>query len=209
MHAAVSTLPSDLAQIERDLWFELARAAREPGHEWRQMSLATTAADGWPDTRTVVLRECDPEERRLRFYTDARAGKAKQLLADPRGTLVAWSAQLSWQLRLRCQFDVITSGLSVASRWARIRLTPGAQDYLFPLAPGEELREDEAIYGPSALTSSVQEVGGWQPHPNTVAHHHFAVLCADVVSIDWLELAPRIHRRARFDSGGSARWLAP
>jgi hypothetical protein len=44
--------------------------------------------------------------------------------------------------------------------------------------------------------------------PAPLEHHHFAVLTAQVMVVDWLELGAPRHRRARFDAKGAA-WLAP
>ncbi|MEY2685818.1 MAG: hypothetical protein RL375_16, partial [Pseudomonadota bacterium] len=106
-----------------------------------------------------------------------------------------------WQLRLRCRFDVATRGLGVASRWARIRCTPAAQDFLFPLPSGTAM--------PQALppAGSAAEVNAAAPPPS-LEHHHFAVLTARVEVVDWLELGAPRHRRARFDATG-ASWIAP
>jgi hypothetical protein len=90
------------------------------------------------DARTVILREIDVDERRMRIYTDERAGKVTQLRKHPLGTLVMWSPKLGWQLRWRVRLDVQNSGLAVSSRWAQIRLSPAAQDYLSPVPPGAE-----------------------------------------------------------------------
>lgn len=216
MQAAALRPTSDLAQIEHEIWDELSRAARQPTHAWRRMVLSTQADDGWPDARTVVLRECRSDDQRLYVYTDARSVKVRQLQNDERAMLVAWSADLGWQLRLRCHIRPVTSGLSVASRWARIRLTPAAQDYLFPLPPGsdlpgepsEQLPDDDRegwLDSQPALPADLADV----EHPNTVPHHNFAVLEIEVLSVDWLSLAPHGHRRARFEAGGTRRWLAP
>lgn len=197
MHAVVCSSPPDLLQIEQDIWDELQRSVQQSGHGWHRMAMASQAEDGWPDARTVVLRECLPEERQLMIYTDARSAKVRQLERDPRVTLVGWSNQLCWQLRLRCRVEFSHAGLAVTSRWARIRLTPGAQDYLSPLPPGSELA--------APMTDGVAE----PRHANTIAHHHFGVLTATVESIDWLELGAHHHRRALFESGGRHRWLTP
>ncbi|MEY4753252.1 MAG: hypothetical protein RJA44_927 [Pseudomonadota bacterium] len=205
MHAKPYLSPADLGQIERQIWAELERAAHDPGHDWRRLTLATVTPEGLPDARTVVVRECDVDARQLLIYTDARSPKVRQLRQQPGAVLVACAPGWRWQLRLRCSIEVQTAGLSVASRWATIRLTPGAQDYLFPQAPGQELAPDELDDDSEELPS----LSGTGAHPNTIAHHHFCVLTATVQSIDWLELAPQGHRRALFESNGRRCWLAP
>ena len=182
-----------LPEIEAALWRELSRAVRDRHHAWRLATLATVAAnvDGvQPEARIVVLRDCDRDARRLLVYTDARSAKARQAERRPQGVLVVWSESLGWQLRLNVALTLHTSGLQVSSRWAQLKLTPAAHDYLSPLAPGSPL------------------VGGEVPAPERESRGHFAVLECQVLSTDWLELHREGHRRARFDAEG-ARWITP
>ena len=180
-----------LAEIETALWQELTRAPRDKHHEWRTFVMATVDGQA-ADARTVVLREVDADARRLTIYSDARAAKLPQLQAHPVGTLVLWSSRLSWQLRLRVQLHAQTEGLAVASRWARLKLSPAAQDYLSPLAPGVPLPDQKDASPPAARAE----------------RGCLAVITATVLSADWLELHPAGHRRARFAEGQGA-WLAP
>ncbi|MEY4751422.1 MAG: hypothetical protein RIQ60_3636 [Pseudomonadota bacterium] len=188
---------ADLRRVELELWRELLQAPTQREHGWRHMVMASLGPHG-VDARTLVLRECDDVARTLVFYTDARSPKLDQLRAQPRAMLVAWSAALGWQLRLSCLFEVATHGLGVASRWARIRCTPAAQDYLFPIASGTRLDPSS----PMPVSGAAHGGGG------ELEHHHFAVMSAQVLEIDWLELGAPLHRRARFDDQGAC-WLAP
>jgi pyridoxamine 5'-phosphate oxidase len=99
---------------------------------------------------------------------------------------VMWSPVLGWQLRLAVSLQVETSGLAVSSRWARLKISPAAQDYLAPRAPG------------AAISTA----------PERESRAHFAVVTAQVQSMDWLSLDPSGHRRAIFDQQG-ARWVQP
>jgi pyridoxamine 5'-phosphate oxidase len=187
--------PATLDEIDAALWRELEAATGQRDHEWRQPVLATTDGE-LADARVVVLREVDTGARLLRLYTDERAGKVLQLTRHPMGTIVAWSRALGWQLRCRVALSMMTSGLAVSSRWARIRLTPAAQDYLSPLPPGAALDTGRS----APVDGPVGDAG--------VARAAFAVIEAQVVSIDWLELHPQGHRRARFGASGG-HWLQP
>jgi hypothetical protein len=176
-----------LAQVEAQVWQELQRAAQQREHAWRTLVLATVH-EGEAQARTVLLREVDAAARALLFFTDARSAKVAQIAAQPVGTLLCWSAPLGWQLRLRVQLQVQDSGLQVSSRWARLKLTPAAQDYLSPLPPGSPL--------------------GGHGAPERATRNHFAVVTAQVLSMDWLELHADGHRRAHFGADGAA-WLQP
>lgn len=181
---------SDLSEIEAAVWRELALAPHDKQHAWRTPVLATTDGE-IGDARTVVVREVNPDEKLITIYTDRRATKVAQLNAHPLGTLVMWSESLSWQLRCRVRLSLETSGLAVFSRWAKIKLSPGAQDYLSPLPPGSAL--------------------GDEPEPTGLdrgALPFFAVMEAEVTSIDWLELHADGHRRVLIDGNG-ARWVQP
>ncbi len=177
-----------LAEIEAAVWQELVRAAQDKSHAWRLPVLATADA-GVPDARTVVLRDVLPQQQELLIYTDARSAKARQLQVQPAGVLVMWSPVLSWQLRLRVNLTLETSGLRVSSRWAQLGMSAAANDYLAPLPPGT------AVSQPLA--------------PTRGSRSHFALITAHVVALDWLELSPSGHRRALFDDNEGARWVTP
>lgn len=185
-----------LAEIERAVWRELELAPQDREHEWRTPVLAT-AAGGEVDARTVVLREVCAEQREFLIYTDARSRKVAQMQEQPHGVLVMWRPALGWQLRCRVRLESQTSGLAVSSRWAQLQLTPGAQDYLSPLPPGSPLER------PGSAAEAVPP-----PSRELPPRHHFAMISAQVESIDWLELHRAGHRRAAFDAQG-ARWLQP
>ena len=156
-------------------------------HEWRTPVLATTGLDGLAQARTVVLRAANASTSQLVFFTDSRSPKASELHATPDAAFVFWSKRLNWQLRARVLTKLHSKGDMVESAWERIRQSPAAGDYLSPGPPG------------SALASCADVA---------TAAHHLAVVVAQVESIDWLELAPEGHRRARL-SASTQEWLVP
>jgi len=183
----------DLASIHAACWQGLARAAQTRDHPWRLLALATVADHGpevaaSAELRHVVLREVDTDARALLFFTDARSPKVAQLRRHPLATLLVWDPAPGWQLRLRVQLSVATSGLAVSSRWARLKMSPAAHDYLSPLPPGTPVA---------------------RPDPERGSREHFAVVTAEVHALDWLELHADGHRRARFDASGRGEWLTP
>jgi len=187
--SATAPLADDtLATIEARVWQELAKTATDRGHAWRVATLATVNPQGEADARSVVIREVDVDAHELVFYTDARSPKMAQFTQRPQGVLVMWSAALGWQLRLTVHLSAETSGLAVSSRWAHLKMTPAAYDYLSPLPPGSE------------LPSSTPERG---------TREHFAVVTATVQRVDWLGLRRDGQRRALFSSTARPRWLQP
>ncbi len=134
----------------------------------------------------MVLREVDTAARKLVFYTDERSPKVAQMQAHPHGTLLCWSQPLAGSCGCACTWRS-RPGLAVSSRWARMKLSPAAQDYLSPLPPGTPGAER---YEPERATR--EPLRGDRRR---------------VLSIDWLELHADGHRRALFGAGGA--WLQP
>ena len=190
----LTTLDAVLAEV----WRQMTLAVHDKTHAWRTAVLATRDEEA-VDARTVVLREVRSDERQVLFYTDPRANKVRQLLAQPRAVLVLWSPGLAWQLRMRVDLTLHTQGLDVTSRWARVKMSPSVQDYLSPLPPG-------AVLADGGASRPIDQVSLSEGHPDSDVF--FGVVVAQVHSLDWLELGPQGHRRACFDTQG-AHWLQP
>ena len=186
---------STLDDIDAAIWRELQECARQRTHAWRTPVLATTDLRGHADARLLVVREVEPVARLIRFFTDARSPKQAQVKLRPQGVLVMWSPVLNWQLRLAVSLQLQFAGPAVSSRCERMKSSRSASDYVSTLPPGNPLGDDVARLSEDAAAKS-------EPSGN------FALLDANVQSIDWLELSEQGHRHARFDADG-ARWLQP
>jgi general stress protein 26 len=176
--------------IRQRIWVELQRATHDRHHEWRTPVLATVGLDGLPGARTVVLRQAEAGSACLAFYTDSRSPKVAELMAAPHASFVFWSKRLSWQLRVHAHITVQTSGPQVDEVWERMRQSPAAGDYLAAAAPGALLP------------------GASEPPAPAGLQHHLAIVTAQVLAIDWLELARTGHRRAAL-TGTTFEWRVP
>ncbi len=83
-----------LALFER--WFQEAVAAQVPFADG--MVLATSAPDGQPSARTVLLKRFDA--RGFAFYTSYQSRKAEELEANPSAALLFWWPELHRQVRV-------------------------------------------------------------------------------------------------------------
>ena len=116
--------------------------------------------------------------------------KVSEIAKEPKVIFVFWSARLNWQLRVRAVISVATEGPELQTIWQQVMQSASAADYLASTAPGTE-RPD-----------------GYTTAQNLSGHHHFALLNAQVLQMDWLELGPGGHRRARL-SADTWQWLTP
>jgi len=188
----MDTLLEAAEDIREQIWKELVRATHDRHHAWRTPVLASTTHEAGVNARTVVLRRVQPSQRLLEIYTDQRSAKVGELLAHPRACLVFWSQRLHWQLRVQADCAIQTDGAEVTSRWQTVRQTKSAGDYMTRLAPGSAVAEADVDDG---VTKNSDE-------------HHFAIVQARVIEIDWLELGRSQHRRARWVDD-AWQWLTP
>ena len=178
-------------EIRQQIWKELGRATQDRHHAWRTPVLATASADDVVNARTVVLRNVDVRACLLQIFTDVRSAKLTEITHQPTALFVFWSSRLHWQLRVRVSILRLTDGPQLESLWERVRQSSSASDYLSPSAPGSPLYPDASL-----CLDANQKIS------------NFAVLNAQVLELDWLELASTGHRRAKI-TADTWDWLTP
>jgi len=107
--------------------------ARCDGDTTPLMTLSTIDADGYPDSRHVLLSRCDAEGR-IAFHTDSRSRKAAELAAVPRASVAVVWPGLARQL-------VVTGDVVVQNETGQREAYARRSRYLQLLA---WLNEDEA-----------------------------------------------------------------
>ncbi|RIA47230.1 pyridoxamine 5'-phosphate oxidase family protein [Dichotomicrobium thermohalophilum] len=187
---------NDLDRSLRAAWSLLACGVKDrkaPAHT----PVLATNGDSGPRVRTVVLRACDPETRRLRFHTDRRSHKVAEIAADPAGAVHVYDPKQKVQLRLDCQLSVHIGDELAQEAWAATR-DFSRVCYQVMQGPGEAVSDPREV--PFSADDSKD---GWD---------HFAVISALVTRIEWLYLAAHGHRRAEFlwqEGDWHGRWLVP
>ena len=208
-HSPAVTADTPELALERRIWQELRRAALDRHHEWRTPVVASIDASGAPQARTVVLRHVDATTRQLTFYTDTRSPKAEQLRSQANMACVFWSKRLNWQLRIRASATVVSEGAAVDAIWDKLKQSPSAADYLSTAVPGSPLHADSGRQSQEqSQQRSEHQSQTRQSQPGQGQNHHLAVVIADVIEIDSLELARTGHRRARL-VGSAIEWCVP
>lgn len=184
----------DLSGFERWCWSLVSRGVKDRRSPFHTPTLATVGDDGRPDLRTLVLRGANEGERTLRFHTDRRAGKLRQIVAEPRVAVHFYDAGRKLQLRMdgRASFETADAGTG-AEAWERTRDFSRACYRVQP-APGSVIEEGHAYAMPN------------EPRDAEEGRENFAVLLVRVDEVEALYLAASGHRRARF---GDATWLVP
>lgn len=181
----LSSLPATLETV----WHRLHVGVTNRQAIAHQPVLATAGPEG-AEARMVILRAANRPDAVLEFYSDLRATKVDELMAQPRASILIWDAPALLQIRLRARIEVL-SGEAVEDRWQAIH-GPGRTLYGGTPEPGAPLSV------PAAHT----------PGPDRAA---FAVLRAHLTEIETLHLRPDHHRRALFTAANAWQggWRAP
>lgn len=186
--------PTWLAQFEAWLADALASGMPEP----HAMVLATAAGDGAPGARTVLLRGVD--ERGLRFNTNYRSRKGRELGANPRATLLFPWYGLQRQVILDGDVERATAEESdayFAQRPRASRIAAAASPQSEPIAGRDELErrfaELEAEYEGVDDPPRPDHWGGYLVVPRAVEF--------------WQGRRNRLHDRLRFRRGDGGEWV--
>jgi hypothetical protein len=187
----------DLDLLETAIWQLLARGAADAKHAFKLCSLATVTAQGQPDTRMVVLRQCHKALKTLSFHTDARSGKMGQLAVQPQACMLFWDPKQSLQLRVygTAQLHHLNQ-----TALAKVQNLPAGQKTLF---------------GFEAAPGSVRVATGVSPTYNEdLVAPNFCWISLQATRIDALHLGRTgVHTRAGFtyadDNTITRHWLVP
>ena len=178
-------------------WACLAAGASDRRSPLHTPSIASVDVEGFPAVRTVVLRAFDERSRNLSFHTDIRSQKCTEIARTPRIAVLFYDPDWKIQLRLSCAAQVHHGDEIAAESW-RLSQPMSRVCYAQMLAPGAELRSPDSA-DPSSLAGAE-------------AFDHFAVVRAEIVTLEWLYLAASGHRRAIFDWRSDEirmRWVVP
>lgn len=181
-----------------------AAQRKSPGHV---PTVGTVDRDGSPQLRIMVLREADRPNRRLRFHTDCRSAKVDELGTGGAASVLIYDPVEKIQLRLTCCTRIEFDGADVDTAWQQ-STTFARRCYMAVAVPGSDsLRPSSGLpkFIESKQPTEVELIG---------ARQNFAILCLEVVSLEWLYLANAGHRRARWywdevNEDWSGTWLVP
>ena len=194
----------DLDAIAGFAWAELVNAATDRDSQLRHAQLATIGAQGWPQSRTVILRHGDAERREVGFHTDRRSAKLAEMVADTSVALTAYDRARGLQVRLWGQANPHMGDTRAEAAWATLP-PPLRTPYRAQHPPGTPLDAPEvaeAIRTPDNPDNPDSPDNGFE---------NFAFVVIRVVRLEWLQLRPTGHRRARFEwtTRWEGRWLTP
>ncbi len=181
-----------------DIAQRLARGVADRRSAFHVPTVATIGIDGRPRLRTVVLRGFEPGAMTLRFHTDMRSQKMRELERDPRIAMHFYDPVAKLQLRVEGVAQLHGDDAMAESAWSMSQSMSRACYAVMP-GPGEAIAKPADYVLPTT------------PEQAMPGRANFTAVVVAIDSIEWLYLAHRGHRRALFSRGDAwaGQWLVP
>ena len=194
----MENLLNNPVEIYNQIWFFLEEGVKDRNSPFHTPTLITLENNDIPSARTLVLRGVDREKKILRFHTDKRSKKIKQINSNPNSVIHIYSQHEKLQLRFKSNLTLHAEGSFVNDAW-------------------------EKSYGMSRICYQVSDTPGsvinnqneyeYTPKENHDGKDNFVVILAEIIEIEWLYLSCEGHRRAKFiydtDNKLKLSWLVP
>ena len=184
----------DLAEIQNKYWSMLEDAVTNRSSPFR-IPVFMCSNNDEIDGRIVVLRKSDRENNLLQFHTDLRSPKVNILKNNNNASLLFYDKEEKIQLRVKVECEINNQNSVTEASWKKTQHI-SRRCYLTDSPPGTMISKLEDF----DYTMEQSEDG----------YKNFTVIKCYIKSIEWLYLAAKGHRRAKFDfKTNKNSWLVP
>ena len=192
----------DFSEIKKKIWLMLDDAVTNRNSQFRIPTFICGNQSDF-DGRIVVLRKSDQSNNLLQFHSDIRSDKIEKLKKNPNAALLFYDKEEKIQVRLKVECIVNHKKNVTKESWSKTQHI-SRKCYLVDNGPGTESDIPTSGLKPELdnfeFTMEQSEEG----------YKNFTVIQCKVKSIEWLYLAAKGHRRARFDiKTNKDTWLVP
>jgi pyridoxamine 5'-phosphate oxidase len=199
-----NTVPyyEDFTEIKNKIWLMLDNAIKDRGSPFRIPVFICGGQDTF-DGRIVVLRKSDRENNIIQYHSDIRSNKIAKLKANKNAAMLFYDKEEKIQVRLKVECTVNHKNNITKQSWLKTGHM-SRKCYLVDNGPGTESETPTSGLKPELdnfeFTMEQSEVG----------YENFTVIQCKIKSMEWLYLAAKGHRRARFDLEiNKDTWLIP
>lgn len=182
----------------------ISRGVKEGKDDFHTM-IFSNIQNGRVESRCVVLRDFDKENKTLAFNTDIRSPKVEAIQKNPETHCLFYHFKEKTQLRIATYSTIHYNDDLHSIGWENTAIS-SRKCYLTKYAPSQSIEKmDDGI--PGHLLAKIPSV-----NESELGKVNFAVIINKIVSIDWLYLSSGGHNRARYDFNNNPikkSWLAP
>ena len=192
----------NLEEIQNKYWSMLDDAVTNRGSPFR-IPVFMCANQDEIDGRIVVLRKTDRKNNLLQFHTDFRSPKVKILKNNDKASLLFYDKEEKIQLRVKVNCEINNQNSITEESWKKTQHI-SRRCYLTDSPPGT-ISENPT----SGMISQLEDFD-YTMEQSEEGYKNFTVIKCKIKSAEWLYLAAKGHRRAKFDFENSKNsWLVP
>ena len=192
----------NLEEIQNKYWSMLDDAVTNRASPFR-IPVFICAHQDQIDGRIVVLRKSDRENNLLQFHTDFRSPKVDILKKNNKASLLFYDKEEKIQLRVKIECEINNQNSTTKESWKKTQHI-SRRCYLTDSPPGTNSDN------PTSGMISKLENFDYTIEQSEKGFKNFTVIKCKIKSIEWLYLAAKGHRRAKFDLDDKKNdWLVP
>ena len=192
----------DFKEIKKKIWSMLDDAVTNRSSQFRiPVFICGDQSDF--DGRIVVLRKSDQINYLVQFHSDIRSDKILKLKNNKNASLLFYDKEEKIQVRLKVECIINHDNEITKESWSKTGHI-SRKCYLVDNGPGTE--------SPTPTSGLKPELDNFEftMEQSEVGYKNFTVIQCKIKSIEWLYLAAKGHRRARFELDNNKEyWLVP
>ena len=192
----------NFSEIKKKVWLMLDDAITNRSSQFRIPTFICGEQSNF-DGRIVVLRKSDQKNDTIQFHSDIRSDKIEKLKKNSKAAMLFYDKEEKIQVRLKVECVVNHNNDITKESWSKTQHI-SRKCYLVDNGPGTESDIPTSGLKPELdnfeFTMEQSEEG----------YKNFTVIQCKIKSIEWLYLAAKGHRRARFELNNNKEyWLVP
>ena len=192
----------DFKEIKKKIWSMLDDAVTNRSSAFRIPVFVCGDQKDF-DGRIVVLRKSDQLNNILQFHSDIRSEKITKLKINKNASMLFYDKEEKIQVRLKVECIVNHSNEITKESWSKTGHI-SRKCYLVDNGPG--------TVSDIPTTGLKPELDNFDytKEQSEEGYKNFTVIQCKIKSIEWLYLAAKGHRRAKFDlENDKEHWLVP
>ena len=192
----------DFKEIKKKIWSMLEDAVTNRNSQFRIPVFVCGDQKDF-DGRIVVLRKSDQSNNLLQFHSDIRSDKIPKLKNNNNASMLFYDKEEKIQIRLKVECIINHNNEITKESWKNTGHI-SRKCYLVDNGPGTE--------SPNPTSGLKPELDNFEftIEQSEEGYKNFTVIQCKIKSIEWLYLAAKGHRRARFELDNNKEyWLVP
>ena len=192
----------DFKEIKKKIWSMLDDAVTNRNSQFRIPVFVCGEQKDF-DGRIVVLRKSDQSNNLVQFHSDIRSDKIIKLKNNKNASMLFYDKEEKIQVRLKVECNVNHDNEITKESWSKTGHI-SRKCYLVENGPGTE--------SPKPTSGLKPELDNFEftMEQSEEGYKNFTVIQCKIKTIEWLYLAAKGHRRARFELDNNKEyWLVP